>query len=45
MAKKEKPAPGPDDLVRKSAGEYETGDGRFVVRQSETNWYVVDTEQ
>ena len=27
------------------AGEYETGDARFVVRQSEANWYVVDTEQ
>jgi hypothetical protein len=44
-AKKEKPPPGPDDLVRASAGEYTSGDGRFTVRSSDTNWYVVDNEQ
>ncbi|MEO6350802.1 MAG: hypothetical protein ABIP53_09125, partial [Candidatus Limnocylindrales bacterium] len=44
-AKKEKPPPGPDDLVRSSAGEYLSGDGRFTVRQSEATWYVVDNEQ
>jgi hypothetical protein len=43
--KKVKPVPGPDDLVRRTAGEYQTGDDRFVVRQSDSNWYVVDTEQ
>jgi hypothetical protein len=44
-AKKEKPPPGPDDLVRSTAGEYTSGDGRFTVRQSDANWYVVDNEQ
>jgi hypothetical protein len=44
-AKKEKPPPGPDDLVRTTAGEYASGDGRFTVRQSDSNWYVVDNEQ
>ena len=44
-AKKEKAPPGPDDLVRAAAGEYTSGDGRFTVRQSDTNWYVVDNEQ
>ena len=44
-AKKEKPAPGPDDLVRAAAGEYTSGDNRFTIRQSDTNWYVVDNEQ
>ena len=43
-ANKEKPPPGPDDLVRAAAGEYQSGDGRFTVRSSDTNWYVVDNE-
>ncbi len=44
-AKKEKPAPGPDDLVRASAGSYRTGDGRFEVQKSDVGWYIVDTAQ
>jgi hypothetical protein len=44
-AKKEKPAPGPDDLVRESAGVYRTGDGRFEVQKSDVGWYLVDTQQ
>src|SRR5687768_10120529 len=40
-----KPPPGPDDLVRESAGEYKSGDGRFTVRQSDATWYLVDNEQ
>ena len=36
---------GPDDVVRQAAGNYLSGDGRFEVRQSESNWYVVDTAQ
>jgi hypothetical protein len=43
--KKSKPEPGPDDLVRQAAGSYLSGDGRFEVRQSDGNWYVVDREQ
>lgn len=35
----------PDDLVRETAGNYVSGDGRFEVRQSDTSWYVVDREQ
>jgi hypothetical protein len=45
MAKKEKPAPGADDLVRASAGAYRSGDGRFEVQKSDTRWFIVDTEQ
>ena len=44
-AKKPKPEPGPDDLVRQEAGNYLSGDGRFEVRQSDANWYLVDHEQ
>ncbi len=43
--KKQKPQPGPDDLVRQEAGNYQSGDGRFEVRQSDANWYLVDREQ
>jgi hypothetical protein len=43
--KKEKPQPGPDDLVRESAGAYRTGDGRFQVEKSDLGWYLVDTQQ
>jgi hypothetical protein len=43
--KKAKPEPGPDDLVRQEAGNYLSGDGRFEVRQSDANWYLVDREQ
>ncbi len=44
-SKKPKPEPLPDDLVRQEAGNYLSGDGRFEVRQSDANWYVVDREQ
>src|SRR3954453_11516700 len=44
-AKTEKPAPGPNDLVRESAGVYRTGDGRFEVQKSDLGWFLVDTEQ
>jgi hypothetical protein len=44
-AKKPKPEPAADDLVRQTAGNYVSGDGRFEVRQSDANWYVVDREQ
>lgn len=43
--KKEKPAPGPDDLVRSSPGGYRSGDGRFDVQKSDQRWFIVDTEQ
>ncbi len=35
----------PDDVVRETAGNYLSGDGRFEVRQSDSNWYLVDREQ
>jgi len=44
-AKKDKPAPGPDDLVRESAGAYTTGDGRFRVEKSGVGWYLLDNDQ
>jgi hypothetical protein len=44
-AKKEKPAPAPNGLVRESAGVYRTGDGRFEVQKSDLGWFLVDTEQ
>jgi hypothetical protein len=44
-AKKPKAEPGPDQLVRQSAGAYRSGDGRFTVSQSDSSWFVVDTEQ
>lgn len=43
--KKVKPVPGPDDLVRVSAGAYMSGDGRFEVQKSDQGWFVVDNEQ
>jgi hypothetical protein len=45
MAKKEKPPPAPDDLVRAGAGAYTSGDGRFGVQKSDQRWFVVDNEQ
>ena len=51
MAKKEKPrkpqkpAPGPDDLIRAGAGTYSSGDGRFGVQKSDQRWFLVDNEQ
>jgi hypothetical protein len=50
MPKRETTAPGkspadPDALVRQSAGEYRSGDGRFTVRQADVGWFVVDNEQ
>ena len=44
-AKKQKPAPAPDDLVRQEAGNYLSGDERFEIRQSDSAWYVVDRQQ
>ena len=44
-AKKPKKPPEPDDVVRETAGNYLSGDGRFEVRQSDSNWYLVDREQ
>src|SRR4051812_50174982 len=44
-AKTEKPPPGPNHLVRESAGVYRSGDGRFEVQKSDVGWYLVDTEQ
>lgn len=43
--KKAPKQPGPDDLVRQSAGSYLSGDGRFRVDQSDSTWYLVDTQQ
>ncbi len=43
--KKEKGPPAPNDVIREAAGSYTSGDGRFEVRQSDANWYVVDREQ
>jgi len=45
MSKKKKaPPPGPDDLVRASAGNYRSGDDRFEVQKSAQGWYVLDTQ-
>ena len=44
-AAKAKKEYGPDDVVRQAAGNYLSGDDRFEVRQSDSNWYVVDTAQ
>jgi hypothetical protein len=44
-AKKERPPPGPDDLVRESAGAYRSGDERFRVEKSDVGWYLIDNEQ
>lgn len=43
-AKVEKPRQ-PDDVVRESAGIYRSGDGRFEIRQSQANWYLVDRQE
>lgn len=32
-------------MLRQTAGNYLSGDGRFEIRQSDTNWYLVDREQ
>jgi hypothetical protein len=45
MAKKEKPAPGADDLVRAGTGTYRSGDGRFEIQKSDQRWFIVDNEQ
>src|ERR1051326_1267717 len=45
MAKKAKPTPAPDDLVRSAPGGYRSGDGRFQVQKSDQRWFIVDTEQ
>jgi len=44
-AKKEKSPPGPDDLVRESAGAYRSGDERFRVEKSDVGWYLIDNQQ
>lgn len=38
-------APDPDRLVRESAGTYRTEDRRFEVRNGDTGWFLVDSEQ
>lgn len=40
-----KEPPEPNDVVRETAGNYVSGDARFEVRESETNWYLVDRQQ
>lgn len=40
-----KKPPEPDDVVRETAGSYLSGDARFEIRQSDSNWYLVDREQ
>ena len=37
--------PEPNDVVRETAGSYVSGDARFAIRQSDSNWYLVDREQ
>jgi hypothetical protein len=37
--------PDPDKLVRQSAGDYRTADDRFVVRQADVGWFLVDSTQ
>jgi hypothetical protein len=37
--------PDPDSLVRQAAGNYLSGDGRFEVRESDSNWFLIDTQQ
>ncbi len=32
-------------MIRETAGNYLSGDGRFGVRQSDSNWYLVDRQQ
>jgi hypothetical protein len=43
--KKEKTPPGPDDLVRESAGRYRTGDGRFEIQKSDQGWFLIDSDE
>ena len=43
--KRPKKPPEPDDVVRETAGNYVSGDGRFEVRQSDSTWYLVDRKQ
>jgi hypothetical protein len=35
----------PDSLVREAAGRYRSGDGRFQVQQSDSTWFLLDTQQ
>ena len=35
----------PDKLVRQQAGTYRSADDRFEVREADSNWFLVDTEQ
>jgi hypothetical protein len=35
----------PDSLVRQTAGSYRSGDGRFEIRQSDSSWFLIDTQQ
>jgi hypothetical protein len=35
----------PDSLVRQTAGSYLSGDGRFEVRESDSNWFLIDMQQ
>jgi hypothetical protein len=35
----------PDSLVRQTAGSYLSGDGRFEVRESDSSWFLIDTQQ
>ena len=44
-SKKEKPPPGPDALVRESAGAYRSGDERFRVEKLDVGWYLIDNQQ
>jgi hypothetical protein len=45
MPKRKADAPvDPDKLVRQTAGNYLTADGRFEARQAAQGWFLVDTE-
>lgn len=35
----------PDSVVRQAAGSYLSGDGRFEVRESDSSWFLIDTQQ
>jgi hypothetical protein len=46
MPKRKADAPAdPDKLLREEAGTYHTADGRFVVRETAGEWFLVDAEQ
>lgn len=45
VPKAPKKPPEPDGVVRETAGNYLSGDGRFELRQSNATWYLVDREQ